>query len=88
MDIPDATEHLALFPARSLALAGNVAGTVALVGVTLLTLRRRPVGNLLLLGGFTLAAAGSAVSGLGVSGTAAFVAAAAILLYAGTVARS
>jgi hypothetical protein len=86
-DLPEAQEHLDAFPARVLAIAGNVAGTVALVGVTLATFRRRPLGNALLLAGFALAAAGSAVSGLGIVGSAAFVAVAAGLLYAGSVAR-
>ena len=85
--IPEAQEHLDLFPARVLALAGNIGGTIALVAVTLLTLRRRPVGNALLLAGFGLAAVGSAISGLGVSGTGIFVAAAAVLLYGGTTSR-
>lgn len=85
--IPAAQEHLDLFPARVLALAGNLAGSVALVAVALLSLRRRPLGNTLLLAGFALAAAGSALSGLGAAETAAFVAVAALLLYGGTVAR-
>lgn len=87
-DLPEAQEHLDFLPARLLAVAGNVVGTIALVGVTLATFRRRPLGNALLLAGFALAAAGSAVSGLGVLGSAVFVAAAAVLLYAGTMARS
>ncbi len=86
-ELPEAQQHLDFLPARLLALVGNVAGTVALVGVTLATLRRRPLGNSLLLAGFALAAVGSAVSGLGVIGSAGFVAVAAVLLYAGTVAR-
>ena len=86
--IPEAQAHLDLFPARILAIAGNVAGSLALVGVSLLTLRRRPRGNSLLLAGFALAAVGSALAGLGASETAAFVAVAALLLYAGTVSRS
>ena len=86
--IPDAQAHLDLFPARVLAIAGNVVGSLALVGVALLSLGRRPLGNSLLLAGFALAAAGSALSGLGASETAAFVAVAAILLYAGTIART
>jgi hypothetical protein len=86
--IPDAQAHLEVFPARVLAIAGNVAGSIALVVVALLSLRTRPLGNTLLLAGFTLAAAGSALSGLGASETAAFVALAAVLLYAGTVART
>ena len=85
--IPDAQAHLDLFPARVLAIAGNVAGSLALVGVALLSLRRRPLGNSLLLAGFALAAAGSALSGLGASETAGFIALAAVLIYAGTVLR-
>ncbi|HXH88792.1 MAG TPA: hypothetical protein VNI55_09325 [Gaiellaceae bacterium] len=86
--IPEAQAHLDLFPARILAIAGNVAGSVALIAVALLTIRRRPVGNSLLLAGFALAAIGSALAGLGASETAAFIAVAAVLLYAGTVSRS
>jgi hypothetical protein len=86
--IPEAQAHLDLFPARILAIAGNVAGSLALVGVSLLTLRRRPRGNSLLLAGFGLAGVGSALAGLGATETAAFAAAAALLLYAGTVSRS
>ena len=85
--IPAANEHLELFPARVLAIAGNVAGSVALIGVAITGLRRRPVGNVLLLAGFVLAGAGSAVAGLGAAQTAAFVAVAAVLLYAGSVVR-
>lgn len=83
--IPEAQEHLALFPARVLALVGNSAGSLALVGVGLAGLRRRPLGNGLLLCGFAVAAAGSALAGLGAAETAAFVAAGAGLLYAGVV---
>jgi hypothetical protein len=83
--IPEAQEHLAFFPARLVAILGNVAGSLALVGVAVTTLRRRPLGNALLLGGFVVAAAGSALAGLGAAETAAFVAAGAGLLYAGIV---
>lgn len=85
--IPEAQEHLALFPARVLAIVGNVAGSVALVAVALVGWRRRPVGNTFLLAGFTVAAVGSALAGLGAAETAAFVAVGAVLLYAGTTAR-
>ena len=63
--IPEAQEHLSLFPARVLAIAGNAAGSLALIGVAVAGLRRRPVGNVLLLAGFAVAAAGSALAGLG-----------------------
>jgi hypothetical protein len=86
--IPEAQEYLTLFPARILALVGNIAGSIALVAVAVPGLRRRPLGNTLLLVGFALAAAGSAVAGLGAAQTAAFVALAACLLYASSVART
>ncbi len=85
--IPEAQEHLALFPARIVAVAGNVLGTVAVVAVAVATIRRRPLGNALILAGVAVAAIGSGVAGLGVAETAAFVAVAAALLYAGFVAR-
>jgi hypothetical protein len=85
--IPEAQEHLAFFPARAVAICGNAAGSLALIGVALAGIRRRPVGNALLLAGFLLAAAGSALAGLGAAETAAFVAVAAVLLYGGTVVR-
>lgn len=81
--IPEAQEHLALFPTRILAIVGNVAGSIALIGVAVAGLRRRPLGNALLLAGFATAAAGSALAGLGAAPTAAFIAAGAGLLYAG-----
>ena len=86
--IPEAQQHLALFPARILAILGNVAGLLALVCVAVAGFRRRPLGNALLLAGFALAAAGSALAGLGAAQTAAFVALAACLLYAGSIART
>lgn len=81
--IPDAQDHLDLVPARILAIAGNSLGTVAVVAVCLLTLRRRPAGNLLLLAGVGAAALGSALAGLGVAESAVSFAAASVLLYAG-----
>ena len=83
--IPEAQEHLALFPARILAIVGNAVGSLALIVVALKGFRRRPLGNGLLLAGFATAAAGSALAGLGAAPTAAFIAAGAGLLYAGTV---
>ena len=44
--IPAAQDHLDFVPARLLAIVGNSLGTLAVVGVALLTMRRRPVGNL------------------------------------------
>jgi hypothetical protein len=85
--IPDAQDHLDFFPARLLAVAGNSLGTLAVVGVALATLRRRPVGNVLLLAGVGVAAAGSALIGLGAAESAVCFAAASALLYAGFVTR-
>jgi hypothetical protein len=84
--IPEAQAHLDVFPARVLAIAGNVAGTAAVVVVALRSIRRRPLGNALILAGVATAAVGSALAGLGEAETAAFVAVAAVLLYAGFVA--
>jgi hypothetical protein len=81
--IPEAQEHLDYFPLRILAIAGNLAGTAAVVGVAVASIRRRPIGMGLLLAGVTVAAVGSAVAGLGVAQTAAFFAIAALLLYGG-----
>jgi hypothetical protein len=86
--IPAAQDHLDLVPARVFAIAGNSAGSVAVVAVALLTFRRRPVGNLLVIAGIAVSGIGSALVGLGEAGTALFLAAAAALLYAGFMSRS
>jgi hypothetical protein len=85
-DVPEAQDVLELWPARVLAIAGNSLGTLAVVLVALATLRRRPLGNALILAGVGVAAVGSGLAGLGVGALAPVVAAAAILLYAGFVA--
>ena len=84
--IPAAQDHLDFLPARLLAVAGNSAGTIAVVAVAGLTLRRRPLGNALILAGVAVAALGSALAGLGEAETAAFTAVAVVLLYGGFVA--
>ena len=66
--IPEAQEHLELFPARILAVAGNSLGTLAVVAVAVATFRRRPRGNALVLAGVAVAALGSALFGLGIAG--------------------
>jgi hypothetical protein len=81
--IPEAQHHFDLFPERMLAIAANSLGTLAVVVVALSTIRRRPVGNALILAGVAAAAAGSAVAGLGVAQTAAFIALGVLLLYWG-----
>jgi hypothetical protein len=81
--IPEAQAHLDFFPARLLALIGNISGTAAVVGVAVLTIRRRPLGTGLILAGVAVAAAGSALAGLGATETAAFAALGAVFLYTG-----
>jgi hypothetical protein len=84
--IPEAQQHLEFFPARLLAIVGNAAGTLAVVVVAVRSIRRRPLGNALILAGVATAAVGSALAGLGEAETALFVALAAVLLYGGFVA--
>jgi hypothetical protein len=86
--IPEAQAHLDFVPARLVAVFGNVVGTAAVVVVALLTIRRRPLANALILAGVAVAAIGSAVAGLGEAESAVFVAVAAVLLYAGFVSAS
>ena len=86
--IPEAQAYLDFFPARFLAVLGNTAGTLAVLAVAVLTIRRRPLGNVLIVAGVLVAGAGSALAGLGAAATAAFVAAGAVLLYAGFLAAS
>jgi hypothetical protein len=85
-DVPEAQDVLELWPARVLAIVGNSLGTLAVVGVALATIRRRPLGNALILAGVGVAALGSALGGLGVGALAPLLALAALLLYAGFVA--
>lgn len=87
-DIPAAQDHLDFFPARFVAVVANIAGTLAVVAVALVTIKRRPLGNALILAGVAVAAAGTALSGLGAAKTAIFVAIAALLLYGGFTAPS
>jgi len=83
--IPEAQAYLNLFPARVLAIAANSLGTLAAVTVALMGVRRRPLGNALILAGLLVAALGSALAGLGEAESALFSAAAALLLYGGFV---
>ena len=63
--IPEAQAHLAFFPARLVAIVANSVGTLAAVVVAAMGLRRRPLGNALILAGLVVAAIGSALAGLG-----------------------
>jgi hypothetical protein len=82
-DIPEAQDHLDVVPARLVAIVGNTLGTLAVVIVAIATIRRRPRGNALILAGVAVAAAGSALAGLGTAQTAVFVTIAALLFYGG-----
>lgn len=84
-DVPEAQDVLELWPARVLAIVGNSLGTLAVVAVAVTTFRARPLGNLLILAGVAVAAAGSALGGLGVAALAPLLLIAAALLYAGFV---
>jgi len=81
--IPAAQDHLEFIPARLVAIVANSVGTLAVVAVAIVTMRRRPLGNALILAGVSVAALGTALSGLGAAKTAVFVAIAALLLYGG-----
>lgn len=83
-DVPQAQDLLALWPARLLAIAANSLGTLAVVVVALATVRRRPLGNALLLAAVGAAAAASALTQTAVAAAAACFALAAGLLYAGS----
>ena len=83
--IPAAQDHLDLVPARLLAILANVAGTLAVVVVALRSVRRRPLGNSLIIAGIAAAATGSGLAGLGAAGSAIGIAVGAVLLYAGFV---
>jgi hypothetical protein len=63
----------------------NSIGAVAAVAVALATVRRRPLGNSLIVAGVAVAAAGSALGGLGAAGLAVTIACGALLLYGGFV---
>jgi len=84
-EVPEAQDVLDLWPARVLAIAGNSLGTIAVVVVALASIRRRPLGNALILAGVGVAAVGSGLAGLGVGALAPILAIAALLLYAGFV---
>jgi hypothetical protein len=83
--IPHAQDHLAFLPARLLAILANSLGTLAVVGVALRSIRRRPLGNSLIVAGIAAAAIGSGLAGLGAAGSAVGIAVGAALLYAGFV---
>jgi len=84
--VPKAQGHVDVVP-RVVAIAGSSAGTLAVVAVALLTLRRRPLGNALVVAAVAAAAAASALTQTAVAAAAACFALAAGLLYAGATRR-
>ena len=84
--IPAAQDHLAFVPARLLAIVANALGTGVVVIVALRSIRRRPLGNALIVLGVAAAAVGSGLAGLGAGGAAVGIAVGATLLYSGFVA--
>jgi hypothetical protein len=81
--VPKAQEHVDLFP-RIAAIAGSSVGALLVVAVAVLTLRRRPLGNALVVAAVAAAAAASALTQTAVAAAAACFALAAGLLYAGS----
>jgi hypothetical protein len=81
--IPAAQDHLRFVPARLVAVLANSLGSLAVVGVALATVRRRPLANGLILAGVASAALGSAFGSLGAAGGALTIALGVCLLYAG-----
>jgi hypothetical protein len=86
-DVPRAQAHVDVLP-RIMAIAGSSLGTLAVVVVALATLRRRPLGNALVVAAVAAAGAASALTQTAVSAAAACFALAAILLYAGATRRA
>jgi hypothetical protein len=85
--VPHAQDHLDVLP-RVVAIAGSSLGTVAVVVVAVATLRRRPLGNTLLVAAVAAAAVASALTQTAVAAAAASFAVAAGLLYAGATRRT
>ena len=79
--VPHAQDHLDALP-RIVAIAASSLGTVAVVLVAAVTLKRRPLGNALVVGAVGAAAAASALTQTAVAASAACFALAAALLYA------
>jgi hypothetical protein len=80
-DVPRAQDHVDTL-ARVVAIAGSSLGALAVVLVALLTLRRRPLRNALVVGAVGAAAAASVLTQTAAAAAAACFALAAALLYA------
>ncbi|HEX4526190.1 MAG TPA: hypothetical protein VH108_05555 [Gaiellaceae bacterium] len=79
--VPHAQDHVDTLP-RVVAIVGSSLGTLAVLVVAVATLRRRPLGNALVVGAVAAAAAASALTQTAVAAAAACFALAAALLYA------
>jgi len=80
--VPHAQDHVDLLP-RVVAIVASSLGALAVVVVAVLTVRRRPVANALLVAAVGAAAIASALTQTAVAAAAAGFAVAAALLYAG-----
>jgi hypothetical protein len=85
--VPHAQDHVAALP-RVVAIAGSSLGTLAVVVVALATLRRRPLGNALVVASVIAAGVASALTQTAVAAAAACFTLAAALLYAGATRRA
>ncbi len=79
--MPHAQDHVDAL-ARTVAIVASSLGTLAVVIVAVATMRRRPLGNSLLLGAVAAAGAASALTQTATGAAAACFALAAVLLYA------
>jgi hypothetical protein len=79
--VPRAQDHVDTLP-RVVAIAGSSLGAIAVVVIAALTLRRRPLGNVLVVAAVAAAAGASALTQTAVAAAAACFALAAALLYA------
>ena len=80
-NVPRAQDHVDALP-RVVAIAGSSLGALAVIVVAVLTLRRRPLGNALVVAAVAAAAGASALTQTAVAAAAACFALAAALLYA------
>ncbi len=85
--VPHAQDHLEVLP-RVIAIAGSSLGTLAVIVVAAATLRRRPLGNVLVLGAVAAAGIASVLTQTTVAAAAACFALAAGLLYLGGTRRT
>jgi hypothetical protein len=84
--VPHAQDHLGTLP-RVVAIVASSLGAVAVVAVAALTVRRRPLGNVLVIACVVAAATASALTQTAVAAAAASFAVAAALLYGAVAVR-